>query len=453
MDALSAIIKRVQQKKEDYATYAFDNVQMTVLNTFFDLAQEYDRVENLYLVIVGVPRVFFGLESNLFLIDPKTDMIKWAANSNTGLKSREDKVPRYIRITRAPYMEADAYIVPIHGRKTHAGSIVFQKPRDIIGIFEVKQASHLPQPKLFFLQKYVNRIGYNLYNKFLAEQSIQHLKFINNLVADMEHNVIAPNIYYKYYFRKIRKYLNTGKEIESELDKLLDELKYKHPEVYARIAEIHERMIVTNRAMFSDQEKIEQHYKHTSLFLETLFRPDHFVYGEYILKKTSCYLWRDIVKPQLQRYRDRFLKQGIAINHILEDLEEAEDIQVRVDKGLLAQVADNFLSNAVKYAEPITDASGKAVKKVDCKMKLLKNFLGKGHDAARFDVFTSGQPIGEDDAANIFEEGFRLGQSEAGQGTGHGLYFVKNVIEVHGGTVGCKAEETGNDFYFIIPVT
>jgi len=83
----------------------------------------------------------------------------------------------------------------------------------------------------------------------------------------------------------------------------------------------------------------------------------------------------------------------------------------------------------------------------------LKNFLGKGHDAARFDVFTSGQPIGEDDAANIFEEGFRLGQSEAGQGTGHGLYFVKNVIEVLGGTVGCKAEETGNDFYFIIPVT
>jgi signal transduction histidine kinase len=56
-----------------------------------------------------------------------------------------------------------------------------------------------------------------------------------------------------------------------------------------------------------------------------------------------------------------------------------------------------------------------------------------------------------DDAAHLFEEGFRIAQSEGRQGMGHGLYFVKNVVEVHGGTVGYNPDELGNEFYFIVP--
>lgn len=452
MDAFSAILTRVEQKKEDYALYGFEKLEMTALNTFFDLAQEYDGMENLYMVSVTVPRVFLGLQSNLYLIDPKTEAITCVANSHQRLSNSENKVPDYIEITEAPYRHGNEYVVPIHGKKTPASHILFHSLQDVIGIFEVTHAHHLTEAQLFFIQKYVNRIGYNLYNKFLTEQNIQHLKFINNLVADIEHNVIVPNIRYKYYFRKIRKYLNTNKEIESDLDKLLDEVKSLDPNLYSKITEIVESMIVINRAMFSDQEEIEQLYEHTSLFLETLFRPDHFLFGEYILRKTSSYLWQDIVIPQLVRFRDRFVQQGIVINHILKDHKVSEDLKVKVDKGLMAQVVANLFSNAAKYVKPGVDISGKKSKKVDCRISLIKDFFGRGHHGVRLDVFSSGPPIDQEDAAHIFDEGFRLTHKASVEGTGHGLHFVKNVVEVHGGIVGHKAEKFGNEFYFIIPV-
>jgi hypothetical protein len=452
MDAFSAILRRVEEKRDDYATYGFDKVEMAALNTFFDLAQEYHSLETIYTVSVTVPRVFLGLRSNLYMIDPKTDAIKCVANSHPDVDRTQHGVPNHIKITDASYKHGDAYVVPIHGKKTPVSSIFFHGSGDIIGIFEVTQADRLTETELFFIQKYVNRMGYNLYNKSLAEQNIRHLKFINNLVADIEHNVIVPNLRYKSYFRKIRKYLNTNKKIESDLDAIVDELKAQDRNLYAKISEIVEEMVVINRAIFNDQEKIEKHYKHASLFLETLLRPDHFLFGEYILKKSPSYLWQDIILPQLERYRDRLVQQGIGVDPIIDDHKKSEDIEVRVDKGLIAQVVANLLSNAAKYAESVEDASGKMVKKVQGTTSVMEDFFGQGHHGVRFDIFSSGPCIDKEDAARIFEEGFRLTQRESVRGKGHGLHFVKNVVEVHGGIVGHKAEDLGNEFYFIIPV-
>ena len=451
MDPANAILKRVEEKKKDYAAYGFEKLEMAALNTFFDLAQEYDGLENLYVVSVAVPRVFFGFRCSLYVLHPKSESIQWVADSHPSKKPRVPEVPPHIKIADAPYHHAEAYVLPIHGRKTPASNILFHGSTDIIGIFEVVQSDQLTEAQLFFLEKYVNRIGYNLYNKFLAEQNILHLKFINNLVADIEHNVIIPNIRYKYYFRKIRKFLSVNKEIESELESIIDRLKSQDPVLFAKVSEISERMIIINRAMFNDQEKIERHYNHTSLFLESLFRPDHFLFGEYILKKSPCRFWEDIVLPQLERYKDRFVQKGIMVSHIGKDDELWKGIKVRVDKGLLAQVVSNLFSNAVKYSQEVVDASGKKGKRVRCTISLTEDFFGRGHHGVRFSVFSSGPPIVRDDAAHLFEEGFRIAQSEGRQGMGHGLYFVKNVVEVHGGTVGYNPDELGNEFYFIVP--
>jgi signal transduction histidine kinase len=450
MKTFSAILERTEQKREDYASYGIEKLEMAALSTFFDLTQEYDSLDTLYVVSVAVPRVFFGLRSNLYMIDPKTEAIKWVANSHPQHGDTEDNVPHYIRITATPYQHGPVYVVPIHGKKAPASGILSHGTGDAIGIYEVTQRDHLTEGEVSFIQKYVNRVGYSLSSKFLAEQNIQHLKFINNLVADVEHNVLVPNLRYKHYFKKIRKYLNINKEIESELDNVLDEVRAQDPNLYAKISETVERMVVINRAMFRDQEKIERHYKHASLFLETLLRPDHFLFGEYILKKAPCYLWRDIVLPQLQRYRDLFVQQGIVVDHMIRDPDRSEDIQVKADRGLMAQVAANLLSNAANYAEWV-DISGKRVKKVDCTASLIEAFFGQGHPGVRLDVFSSGPPIDKEDAVHIFDEGFRVTQKQPVEGTGHGLQFVKHVVEVHGGIVGLNAEDDGNEFYFVIP--
>jgi signal transduction histidine kinase len=451
IDTFPAILKRVEEKRKDYASYSFRKLQMSALNTFFDLAQEFEGLENLYMVSVAVPRVFFKLKSNLYVVDSKTQAISHVAASHPDPGTGGDELPEHIRVTELSYVHGDIYVVPIHGKRTPSSHILMHDTGDVIGIFEVLEADRLKDTQRFFIKKYVNRIGYNLYNKSLAEQNIQHLKFINNLVADIEHNVIGPNLHYKYYLRKMRKFLNRNKEIEDEVDRLVSEVKSDAPQVYPRISEILEQLVVINRAIFDNQRKIERHHKHSSLFLESLFRRDHFLFGAFILKKRSCYLWRDVVLPQLERYRDRFVQQGMAIDHIFQKHQRAGDIKVKVDQGLMAQVAANLLSNAVKYAEWVRDPSGKRIKQVDCGASLIKDCFGREHDGFRFHVYSSGPPIGEDDAAHLFEEGFRV-TSKPVAGAGHGLYFVKNVVEVHGGTVGYKKEALGNEFYLIVPV-
>jgi len=451
MDTFKAILKRVEEKKDDYATYDFERLEMAALNTFFDLAQEYDNLDYACVVSVTVPRIYFGLHCNLYLVDAKTEAITLAAESHPDPDRSGDDVPEYIQTHEAPYHQDDAYVVPIQGKKTPSSHILFYSEKDIIGIFEVLKAKQLTEEQLFFIEKYVNRIGYNLYNKFLAEQNIQHLKFINNLVADIEHNVIVPNIRYKYYFKQIRKYLSLSKEMEGDLDSLLDELKSHDRDLYGKVSEKLERMIVVNRAVFKDQGKIEQHYKHTSLFLESLFRPDHFLFGEYILRKTPCYLCKNLVVPQLERYRSQFSQQGIVIDRIIDHHKECEDHQVKVDKGLMAQVVANLFSNATKYTESIEDESGNKGRKLDCGVAVIKDFFGSGHDGVRFNLFTSGKPIQEKDSRHLFDEGFRLADDQLVRGTGHGLHFVKNVVEVHGGIVGHNADNLGNEFYFVIP--
>ena len=56
------------------------------------------------------------------------------------------------------------------------------------------------------------------------------------------------------------------------------------------------------------------------------------------------------------------------------------------------------------------------------------------------------------DVPRIFEEGYRGSNVETEVGTGRGLYFVRNVIETHGGVVGYEPTDGGNNFYFILPM-
>jgi signal transduction histidine kinase len=450
MKTFAAILERIERIRQDYASSGFENLEMAALGTFFDVAQEYDSLESLKLASVAVPRVFFGLRSHLYMIDLKTEEIQCVANSHPEWGAAAPHVPDYIRPTETSYEHGPVHVVPIHCKKTPATGILSRHKGDTIGLYEVSRKDGLTDREVSFVLKYVKWVGHSLGRKFLAEQNIQHLKFINNLVADIEHNVIVPNLRYKHYFKEIRKYLNINKDMESELDNILDEVKDHEPDLYARLSETVEKMVVINRAMFRDQEKIERHYRNASLFLETLLRPDHFLFGEYILRKASCYFWQDIVFPQLQRYRDLFVQQGIVVDHMLRDRDKPDDIEVKADKGLMAQVVANLLSNAAKYAESV-EVSGQRVKKVDCTASLVETFFARGHPGVRFDVFSSGSPIDHEDAVHIFDEGFRLTQKQPVEGTGHGLRFVKNVVEVHGGIVGLDAENHGNHFYFVIP--
>jgi signal transduction histidine kinase len=85
--------------------------------------------------------------------------------------------------------------------------------------------------------------------------------------------------------------------------------------------------------------------------------------------------------------------------------------------------------------------------------QLIPDFFGKGRDGLKFNVFTTGAHLREEDRPHIFDDEYRGSNTGLNPGTGHGLAFVKNVIELHGGAAGYEATHNGNNFYFILPKT
>jgi signal transduction histidine kinase len=152
----------------------------------------------------------------------------------------------------------------------------------------------------------------------------------------------------------------------------------------------------------------------------------------------------------LARYLSRFKQRDIVVDNRLEDVPD-EELELVVDKGLLAQVYDNFFSNAVKYTQEIVDEYGYSVKFVSYGKRLLEDYFGKGIDGIKFSVFTTGNPIPPEEAARLFDEGYRRPGSDLEAGTGHGLHFVRTVIEIHGGVVGVEPQKYGNSIFFILP--
>ena len=84
---------------------------------------------------------------------------------------------------------------------------------------------------------------------------------------------------------------------------------------------------------------------------------------------------------------------------------------------------------------------------------------GKGREFFAIDLLAQGE-VGKvgvavdslRDMERIFEDGFRGANAADISGTGHGLSFIKQVIDIHGGLVGCEPVEEGNNFYFVLPV-
>ncbi|WP_456433458.1 ATP-binding protein [Thermosulfuriphilus sp.] len=443
---LEPIVQRVRQKISDYEKYAFSHIQGRALRAFFDLAQEYETLDNFYRICVTIPREFLGYESRLYILS-RDGRLYLVADSQKGLMPSGTIAPKTICLSEAPYEKNGSFYCPIRGNRRLITKLPFHQAEEIIGMLEAFPSEKMNEKDRLFFEKYANRIGYNLHNKILAAENIRHLRFINNLVADIEHNVIVPNLRYRIFFNRLRRELKRLTELESALR---EELYQSNPEL-ERIKRLAAGISNIRRQIENEIKEIEKHYENTSLFLETLLRRDHFERGELVLRKRPCRFYREVIAPQLERYEKRLKRRGIQIDNRLGGIPENEDIPLAVDVGLLSQVYANFFSNAEKYTREVEDG-GRKVKFMAFGREIIPDFFGPGKPGIKFNVFTTGPHLSEEDVAKIFEEGYRGDNIENEPGTGHGLHFVKKVVEVHGGVVGYEPKPLGNNFFFVLPL-
>jgi len=445
---LQQIRLRIREKQRNYASYNLSPAQNDLLRAFFDLAQEFDSNEDFYRVCVAALSEFLGLHSRLYLFDKEQEKLALVCESEKGLRAKPVVAPEHVRLSFKSYESEHSLLVPIHSKPSPESRDEGQQPinMQIMGVLEVYPLEKISKADRFFLRKYANRIGYNLHNRLISHENIRHLRFINNLVMDIEHNVITPNMYFKHLFNQLKARIG---DID-ELEKMIAGFKAAQGVPSGSCELVISKVSSLHRSLLENHRELLEHHANYSLFLESLFRRDHFAQGRFVLRPRKCSIDREIVSPQLDHFLSRFGARGITVEKPL-DMRE-EELFLRVDVGLLSQVYANLFSNAVKYTGEIIGRNGRARKAIAYGRELLPDYFGPGKAAVKFNVFTTGEHLSETEAKTVFADGVRGERSKAVPGTGHGLAFVKQVVEIHGGVAGYEATEEGNNFYFILPL-
>ncbi len=148
------------------------------------------------------------------------------------------------------------------------------------------------------------------------------------------------------------------------------------------------------------------------------------------IDKKECDLDR-IVKKEIEKYRPLSALKDVGI----EDL-ACEKCRVKCNDELISLVIDNFLSNAVKFAEP------KSVIKVSLNKKGKKFRLG---------VYNQGETISKQQGKELWELLYKgdMSRSRDENSSGMGLAICRQILELHNFKYGFENKENGVEFYFI----
>lgn len=125
--------------------------------------------------------------------------------------------------------------------------------------------------------------------------------------------------------------------------------------------------------------------------------------------------------------------------------------RVPVDAEKLSRIVVNIVSNALKY----TPEGGHVVVHaglVERADPILEGCV-KSSSYLQVSVTDDGVGMNEDDVKHIFDRYARLSKTEnSAYGTGIGLHYVKELLKIHGGSVGAQVRgEGGMRFVFAIP--
>jgi two-component system, NtrC family, sensor kinase len=147
-------------------------------------------------------------------------------------------------------------------------------------------------------------------------------------------------------------------------------------------------------------------------------------------------------KPVLMREEifnvtvDTFQKQ-IAEKEMEITINIPKEMSLVVDRDLIQIVANNLVSNAVKYG----------IKGGRIEISAIDN-----GDKVTISVYNDGRVLGEEERKLLFKRFSRLDSPETrkAKGTGLGLFISKEIVEKHGGTMFVEPGKTGNSFMFDI---
>jgi two-component system, NtrC family, sensor kinase len=153
---------------------------------------------------------------------------------------------------------------------------------------------------------------------------------------------------------------------------------------------------------------------------------------EMVLSKTEVFIKKDIFDSSIESLKQQAEEKKMIIQNNIDD-----NIKVYGDSGLLQIVANNLLTNALKY--------GKREGRIFLSSRVFD-------DIVEIEVYNDGRLISDIDIDKLFKKFSRLDYEgeEKVKGTGIGLFITKEIISYHGGKIWVEPKEKGNSFIFQI---
>lgn len=114
---------------------------------------------------------------------------------------------------------------------------------------------------------------------------------------------------------------------------------------------------------------------------------------------------------------------------------------ISADYDRVIQVLVNLMSNGIKFTPPNGSIKVRVVPFGPIFLKIFVSDTGPG--------------MPKEKQKHLFEKFYQLEQREKMDtpGTGLGLYIARNIVELHGGEIGCESEEgKGTTFHFTLPI-
>lgn len=421
---------RILRKIHSEDTRPLAGVQRFALRIFLDLSLESESLSDFHSLCVLVPEICLNAQTSLYL---RNKAGQWVLRRTTlGAQIKNFVLPASIQdFATCSYPGEDFCIFPIINPDT--------AELRMIGLFCVHHHVHA-QEQNFYVQ-FCDKIAHLMLLKETVRSNKKRLAFINTLVRDIGHNIIVPNMHFKLLFLRMEKTLDV---LRQKIDRFSPDISEVEDVVLKRmlpplVTDLHEQL-----------RGIMSRFQQSSLFLESLLRRSHFEKGHYDLALRPCKFKSQIIEPQLNRFRVFLLEQGIAVQ-IAPDVHIDRDIRLDADVGLMSQVFANLFSNAVKYTQAVASVEGEWRKELVYGWEYQADALGLGAPGICIYIATTGQPVGNLDAPHLFEANFRAAIWANIEGSGNGLYFVKQIVELHGGRVRYHYAEHMNFFSIILP--